>query len=205
MLKTRLFAAISLVVITLMVSGSALACACCAEHGYRSLRVETLDSYTLGLLKDMNMDETAELYTDASGFESIRGLSELGKEYNAGEADKLDLVDSFLNNTWKITIKSPAGKTGTLVLPRPAKATVYKADQFENPTGEATLYKEFIFNGTVRSGSGMFKSGIVKPTTYTLVFQGKGNMCDNAEDFTHWRLELNGAKADYAFFGKIKS
>lgn len=205
MLKTRLFAAMSLVMITLMFSGSALACACCAERGYRSLKVETLDSYQLGLLKDMNMDDTAELYTDASGFESITGLTELDKEYNDGGLEKLNLVDSFLNNTWKITIKSPAGKTGTLVLPKPAKVTIYKADQHENPTGEAILYKEFIFNGTVGSGSGMFKAGIVKPTSYTLVFQGKGNMCDNAEDFNHWRLELNGSKAKYAFFGKMKA
>ena len=35
--------------------------------------------------------------------------------------------------------------------------------------------------------------------------QGHGNNCTNAEDFTNWRLDVTGAKADYAFFGKMKA
>ncbi len=67
------------------------------------------------------------------------------------------------------------------------------------------LYKEFIFEGTVGSGTGVFKGGIVRPTKYTLVFQGRGNMCDNSEDFTDWRLQVAGSKAKYSFYGKMKS
>jgi len=36
-----------------------------------------------------------------------------------------------------------------------------------------------------------------------LIFQGRGNRCDNAEDFTHWRLEISGKKTSYAFFGEL--
>ncbi|HSK73862.1 MAG TPA: hypothetical protein VK892_19345, partial [Pyrinomonadaceae bacterium] len=54
-------------------------------------------------------------------------------------------------------------------------------------------------------GNGIFKSSIIKPTTYFLVFQGRGNNCDDVLDFTHWRLEINGRNADYAFFGKLSS
>ena len=54
-------------------------------------------------------------------------------------------------------------------------------------------------------GGGFFKSGIVRPTKYTLIFQGRGNNCDNAGDFTNWRLAINGKKASYAFYGKMKA
>lgn len=205
MLKSK-FVAVSLAVMFILsLSGSALACACCAERGHRSVMVDGLDDYQLGLLKDMKMADTANLYIDEAGFETIRGLSELDKEYNDGGLEKIDLVSSYLNNTWKITIKTPAGKTGTLTLPRPAKVTVFKVDQFEKTEGDPILYKEFVFSGIVGTGTGAFKAGIVRPTRFTLVFMGKGNMCDNAEDFTNWRLDINGAKARYAFFGKMKA
>jgi hypothetical protein len=55
------------------------------------------------------------------------------------------------------------------------------------------------------SGTGIFKKGIVPATAYFLVFQGKGNQCMAAEQFTHWRLEVMGKKASYAFFGTLKT
>lgn len=205
MFRSKLIAAAFAFLLLLSLSDSALACACCAERGFRSTVVGSLDDYQLGLLKDMKMADNANLYIDEAGFESIRGLSELDKEYNEGSLEKIDLISSYLNNTWKVTIKTPAGKTGTLTLPRPAKVTVFKVDQFEKTEGDAVLYKEFVFSGLVGSGTGAFKSGIVKPTKFNLIFMGKGNMCDNAEDFTNWRLEINGAKARYAFYGKMKA
>ena len=57
----------------------------------------------------------------------------------------------------------------------------------------------------VASGDGIFKSGFTALARYTLVFQGGGNSCDSATDFTHWRLEISGGKASYAFFGELVS
>lgn len=205
MFRSKLIAVSIAFLFILSLSDSALACACCAERGHRSTVVGKLDNYTLGLLKDMKMADSTVLYTEAPGFELIKGLAELDKEYNAGELEKIDLVSSYLNDTWKVTIKTPAGKTGTLTLPRPATATVFKVDLFETTEGEPGVYKEFIFNGIVGAGTGAFKAGIVRPTKFSLIFMGKGNMCDNSEDFTNWRLEVKGAKADYAFFGKMKA
>jgi hypothetical protein len=37
------------------------------------------------------------------------------------------------------------------------------------------------------------------------VLQGRGNSCDTAEDFTHWRLKITGNKADYAFYGELST
>jgi hypothetical protein len=35
------------------------------------------------------------------------------------------------------------------------------------------------------------------------VFQGRGNSCDGADNFTHWQLKITGKKADYAFYGEL--
>jgi len=77
-------------------------------------------------------------------------------------------------------------------------------DQEDRPNGPL-LYKELRFKGNLTSGSGFFGSGVTKPTTFFLVFQGRGNGCDNASDYSHWRLEITGRKADYSFFGKLKT
>jgi hypothetical protein len=71
--------------------------------------------------------------------------------------------------------------------------------------GEPVLYKELRFKSKVRNGTGFFSKGIALATEYFLVLQGKGNHCMAAEQFTHWRLEISGKKADYAFFGKLKT
>ncbi|PWT83255.1 MAG: hypothetical protein C5B44_00905, partial [Acidobacteria bacterium] len=71
-----------------------------------------------------------------------------------------------------------------------------------NGGGGPLLYKEWRFEGLV-NGTGFFQPGIIAPTKYFLVLQGRGNGCDNAEDFTHWRLEITGKKAGYALYGEL--
>jgi hypothetical protein len=68
--------------------------------------------------------------------------------------------------------------------------------------GGPLLYKEWRFEGRV-NGSGIFRSETVVPIRYYLVFQGRGNACDNAKDFANWRLEVSGKKAGYAFYGNL--
>ena len=46
-------------------------------------------------------------------------------------------------------------------------------------------------------------TGTAAPPRYSLVLQGRGNGCQSAEDFTHWRLKVTGRKADYAFYGEL--
>lgn len=194
-MKRSLLALLTAIVL-LSASTVSFACACCADRGTYWISTSVPDAYTLGLLKDMHMEAGVELYM-SEGEDEMKGIGDLGWE-------NLSLVDAYTNNTWKISITSAAGKTGTLTLPRPAKMTSKKIDLREKEEGDPVLYKEYSFSGVVGSGSGVFKSGIVRTTKYTLVFQGRGNFCDNVEDFTHWRLEVTGSKADYAFFGKMK-
>ena len=109
-------------------------------------------------------------------------------------------------NVWKLTFRN-GDESGTLTLPLPAKMLRYAADIHDGRTigGDSRkplLYKEWRFEGEV-NGTGFFNAGIVSRTKYFLVLQGRGNNCDTAEDFTHWRLKITGNKADYAFYGEL--
>lgn len=186
----------------------AFACACCSEDGLYSIWTGKPDGYYLEVLEQVKFAEDAELYIDAAGFEDVKGLSGIGENSEDMDFSRFGLTDSFMAKNWKMNFKAKNGKTGTLVLPLPTQMVSFKADIHDGKTsggGGPLLYKEWRFKGTVQSGNGIFSSGIIKPTTYFLVLQGRGNGCDNAEDYTHWRLEINGKKADYKFTGKLSS
>jgi hypothetical protein len=106
---------------------------------------------------------------------------------------------------WKLTFRN-GEESGTLNLPLPVKMLRLAADIHDGWTKpgypEPVLYKEWRFEGEV-NGTGFFKAGIVARTKYFLVFQGRGNSCDGAEDFTHWQLKITGKKADYSFYGEL--
>jgi len=193
--KQPLIALLSAAVL-LAASTVSFACACCSDRGQYDVSVGALAKYQVELLKDMHFGATPELYLPDA--DAIIGMEDLG-------LGDLSLIDAYTHNTWRLTIKSTTGKMGTLILPRPARVTLKKIDLHDREEGEPALYKEWSFEGTVASGSGVFGRGIIRPTKYTLLFQGRGNNCDNAEDFTHWRLEVKGRKASYAFFGPMKA
>ena len=189
---------------------SAAACACCAEPGTYDLWTGKLSDYQIEILKEIEFDNKALLYMTEAGFDSIKGLSSIEKEFDDGSwvasPGGLDLAGSFTSRIWTLTIKSPKGKTGTLKLPLPSQMSVLKVDIHDGETsggGGPLLYKEFRFRGTVSSGTGFLAGSIVRPTKYLLVFQGRGNGCDNAEDFNNWNLEITGKKAQYQFFGDL--
>ena len=190
----------------------ALACACCAEPGEYFIRTSAPGEYELGLLGEMKFDTAGYLFMNEAEFEVIKGLESIQKEYESeswvAASGKFDLANTFAAKMWKFNFKTPSGKTGTLNVPLPKQMLSFKADIHDgkNLGGNGPLlYKEWRFKGNLQSGSGFFQAGIVRPTTYFLVLQGRGNNCDNAEDFSHWRLEINGRKAKYTFFGKLSS
>lgn len=181
----------------LLIPTPAWACACCSETGYYSIGFDKPGEYELGLLKQMRFRGTANLFLTAAGMEEdAKGL--------AHQADSYSLEGSLVGNVWKLTFRD-GNKSGTLNLPLPAKMLSYKADIHDGQKsggGGPLLYKEWRFEGQV-NGTGLFQAGITGPTKYFLVLQGRGNACDNAEDFTHWRLKITGSRADYAFYGKL--
>lgn len=207
MKKIPLFIFALFAVLSLFTSES-FACACCAEKGQYNISDEKPDKYKTDLLTQLKFDGAADLYTDAAGFETVTGLNSIKDAYENNDWETtpnfFSIENMFAARAWKMNFKTADGKIGTLNLPLPVKMTTFKADLHDSPqTSEVSLYKEWRFEGTVRNGNGFFKTSLLKPATYFLLLQGRGNNCDNAEDFKHWRLEISGKNADYTFFGKL--
>ena len=196
----------------LMFPVSSFACACCAESGTYVISTQKPDEYTFELLGKMKFDQSADLFMTEAGFDGIKGLSNIAKSYDSNNwvttPAFFSLTNSFAAKTWKFNFKTKDGVDGVLSLPMPTQMLMFAADIHDKRTsggGGPLLYKEWRFKGNVQTGNGFFKTSIVNPTTYFLVLQGRGNGCDNAEDFTNWRLEISGKKADYAFYGELSS
>lgn len=188
-----------------------LACACCAEPGTYLLRTSRPSSYELDLLKQINFDKTAKLFLTEADFDIIKGLDDVKNESSNPQfiesGGAFDLVNNFTGRLWRFEMRSVGGKKGVLTLPVPTQMVSYKVDthdEEDRPNGPL-LYKEFRFKGSVTGGTGIFRSSMIRPTTYFLVFQGRGNGCDEASNFSHWRLEIEGPQSRYAFYGKLAS
>jgi len=207
-LSLMVFAAVCLFCFSI----DAFACACCSETGEYHIWTGKPDKYNVDLVSEMKFDQAAYLYMNEAGFDMMKGLDSIAKAYESdswvASPEYFSLTNAFAAKTWKFNFKTKDGKNGVLTLPMPLQMVQFKADIHDGKTsggGGPLLYKEWRFKGNVQSGSGFFQAGIVKPTSYFLVLQGRGNSCDNAEDFTAWRLEIDGRKAKYAFFGKLAS
>lgn len=175
------------------------ACACCAERGHYSINVSKPDKFVLGELQNIDFS-TANLYTDAGYPDTIKGISPLNDKFS---------VDAMLSGAnWKFEFKDNQAKSGVLNLTTPISMVSYMVDlepsDVETPS-MVTLYKEWRFKYNIKSAAGIFKNGYAPKTEYFLVLQGRGNACTSAADFTHWRLEVTGRNAAYAFFGKLKT
>jgi hypothetical protein len=173
------------------------ACACCAENGQYRISMAKPGNLELSLMKRVRFGDAANLFTgEAEVEDAVKGL--------AHPAEKYSLSGQLVAGTWKLSFRE-GNNLGSLNLLLPAKFLSYGADIHDGQMGGGggpLLYKEWRFEGVVY-GSGVFRGGLTAPARYFLVFQGRGNNCDNAEDFTHWRLEITGRKASYAFFGDL--
>jgi hypothetical protein len=186
---------------------STLACACCVDEGTYFINTMRPESYMLDIFDEIKFDAPADLYMTEAGWDGIKGLSGMDKDENDGKPIDLTVAEDFVRNRWEFTIKSASGREGKLTLPMPKTYVKFGVDLRE-PREEGSMvsiYKELRFKGPVGPATGFLKKGIAPGTTYFLVLQGRGNGCDNASDFTHWRLEVTGPKADYALFGDLKN
>ncbi len=187
------------------------ACACCAERGTYFASTSPVDEYEDEILTNMKFNPAAELYLDEAGFEVIDGLEGFAEAFEASETasefSEIALKGGYSKGVWKLSLAM--GKlTGTIAFTRPAEKEYRAADIHDgkgSPGGGPLLYKELVFNGKVDSGEGFFSKGIKAGTEFRLVFQGRGNGCNNVEDYTHWRLSVAGPDARYSFFGKLDS
>jgi hypothetical protein len=167
----------------------AWACACCSGEGEYRISFRKLTTHELELMREMRFGPLANTITTPA-------------DDSSGMADRYSLTATLSGNLWKLALRD-GNKLGTLNLPLPAKMLSYVVDTHDgqkSPGGGPVLYKEWRYEGRA-SATGFLRSAA--PTTYFLVLQGRGNRCDNAEDFSHWRLEVKGPKARYAFYGEL--
>jgi len=195
--KRRSYFALAVVSLLVLTPVSTLACACCADRGYYFSGPRDFEEYSFGEFQRMRFAKTASLYLTEAGLEEdANGIEQPKQNYS--------LIGSLTNRVLKLSFRA-GGNTGVLELPLPAKIWNHAADIHDGKLsagGGPLLYKEWRLEGDV-SGTGIFKAGTSSPAKYTLVLQGRGNSCDNAEDFSNWRVEVRGEKARYAFHGRF--
>ena len=181
----------------LLAPSLAFACACCSNDGEYSKSTARIRDYEFELIKQMRFGDQAFLFlTERDLEEDSRGIADPKLEYT--------LSDSLAGRIWRLLFKDNS-RSGTLNLTLPLQMESFSVDLQDgekSPGGGPLLYKEWRLMGLVK-GTGFFKSGIIGPTRYNLILQGRGNGCNNAEDFKSWRLEISGKKAQYAFYGKL--
>lgn len=180
----------------------ARACACCSDYGTYTLQSnEPISGYVLEQIKGMEFASAAQLFTvdGPDPEDQIKGLATFSENHAMTAVKE--------SKQWRLKFRAEDGKSGELILVLPSKVATFAADIHNgetNTAGRPLLYKEWRLEGRA-TGNEMFKEGFAAPARYTLIFQGRGNRCDNADDFTHWRLQISGKKADYAFFGELAS
>lgn len=171
-------------------------CACCTDPGEYSFAPNTaISDFHRAQLEGIKFGPAARLFLTDAGEDAVKGISSVTEE-NTLSAD-------FEARRWRLTFRSADGQAGVLTLPMPAKISTLAVDIHDGEPGAApALYKEWRLEG-VPTGDGIFRASFTAPVKYTLIFQGRGNRCDSGDDFTHWRLEISGKKASYAFFGDL--
>jgi hypothetical protein len=197
-MKIRVLLPLVLAVITLFSPPDVAACACCADAGTYVISTIKPTGFEFGELSKIRFG-MANLFTTPAYPDDVRGIGSTSEDFS---------IDGSLRGTsWKLSFTEKQNKSGTLNLTKPISMVSYMADLHDGKdTGlNVTLYKEWRFKYRVQNGTGIFQKGIAPATEYFLVLQGRGNACTQAEDFTHWRLEITGKKASYAFFGKLSS
>ena len=165
----------------------ALACACCSDENEYGISFRRPTAHERVLLSDIKFGGSAN-----------RG----GGTASDGQ-ETFQMAGGMAGNAWKLNFRDGA-KMGTLTLTSPMKMLSYVVDTHDgqtSPGGGPRLYKEWRFEGRANA-TGFLRDGSV-PTNYFLVFQGHGNRCDNAEDFSHWRLELKGPRTKYTLTGEL--
>lgn len=185
-------------VFTAPFSSSAWACACCVVPGQRVAAEQPYGPFSREIVDSVTFGKSANLFApDAIWSEEINGISNPAKStaYTLHVTrEKKQLVFAF---------SDAKGNTGTLTFRFPFKMFKFAVDprpEVGPDSKDRELYKEWRFSGEI-SGTGMFDfRGLVSAT---LIFQGRGNGCPWAKQFTNWTLDADGRRARFRFFGRL--
>ena len=174
------------------------ACGCCAEDGQR---IETSDAWRPEErieIDRIRFSEDVRLYMTAGDPEDYaKGIRDPFDRYTMAVSRKRD--------QWTMMLRDASGKTGSLVFTTPKAGERFFIDLRDGTMGGGggpLLYKELRLRVPL-TGTGIFEPGMAGGAKARLVFQGRGNVCTEAEQFTHWTLVVSGPKANYVLFGAL--
>lgn len=185
-----------LIVALLWPARVSLACACCADIGEWFLRTTTVGNEEIGELNRLRFSQTATTYQGEAGLDGIEGI--------AHPADSYTLTQTRTGRRWRLTFRDQQGHSGSLYISIPANVTSYGADMHDGSQGGGggpLLYKEWRAQGSFLRGTGIFSRGMTPDARFRLVFQGRGNSCENVEDYKNWLIEVSGRRAQYTLYG----
>ena len=192
-----ILAVVAVGAVMLVTPNETMACACCSDPGDYGTHTTKIEEFHRAEVQGITFAAAAKLYLTDADDDKKKGLG-------AALSDNFVLAATVDEQGWRLTFRTDDGKAGVLTLLMPPKLTTFAADIHDDATsagGGPLLYKEWRFEGTA-GGDGIFANA---PARYTLIFQGRGNRCDGAIDFSHWRLSVKGKQADFAFFGELTS
>ena len=183
----------------LVLSVKTYACACCSNSGTWHQGTNNVEDYHRAELDGVTFQPVANLFMTEAGEDMIKGMSSVSDKYN--------LSISRPGRRWTLTFKDEQGKSGTLSFTVPATMVSYGVDQHGGEEAGGTgpaIYHEWRFAGPV-TGTGIFKKGMIGRTKFHLVLQGTSNACVDSSSFHNWNLQISGPRADYAFYGSLRS
>ena len=158
-----------------------------------------LSAYELGELKRVRFGSAAAPYrTDAGPRQDSRGIERPAAPYS--------VVAQLRGRRWTLSLRDRTGRSGTLSFRIPRRAEVFGVDPRDGtraPGGGPVLYKEYRVEAPVAL-TGIFRAGVAGKPRIRLILQGRGNVCFAADDFTHWRFQVSGPRADFAFYGALR-
>jgi hypothetical protein len=177
-------------------ASNAMACACCSNEGQRHVATVDLDSAHLEAIDQLRFGATATLFTGEGDADAVAGIAPSTGHYT--------LTVTRSNDGFIFNFTDDATHRGTLTLAVPRKIKLFEVDPRDRPDqGQGPrLYKEWTLSSSA-NGGGIFRKGIGRRQTLTLVLQGHGNGCTSVADFTHWSLVMAGQKTNYTLFGDL--
>jgi hypothetical protein len=176
---------------------TALACACCANPGQRSVRTVPLDADKRDEISQLRFARTAQLYTGEAEPEDVKGIATPSAQY--------DLNVAWENDRLVFALRDRRARVGTLSLARLRTISQFEVDP-RNDAGSGlgpVLYKEWTLTSPA-AGSGVFSAGLGPGQELSLILHGRGNSCTSIDQFKHWTLVMRGPKANYKLFGDLQ-
>lgn len=183
--------------LAIVVSRSAQACACCASTAWRNVEVEKLDAAKLAEIGKVKFARKAMLMLGEADDNGIVGVE------NAEEDFTLALTRQ--KDKWTFALADAKGRKGTLSLAMPKTISIFEVDPRIGKDGETepVLYKEWKLNANA-AGDGIFQKTAGASQKMTLILHGRGNGCTEANQFSHWTLLVYGPVDTYTFYGALE-